>query len=49
MKWIATIAIAAEGQVFCFDPAQPYMLYTVLKRTKEVIVGRVSMPAGGAR
>ncbi|MSU25336.1 MAG: cycloisomerase [Opitutus sp.] len=49
MKWIATIPISAEGQAFCFDPTQPDMLYTVLKRTKEVIVGRVRLPAGGAR
>jgi hypothetical protein len=49
MKWIATIAISAEGQAFCFDPTQPGILYSILKRTKEVIVGRVRTPAGGAR
>ena len=44
MKWIATIPISAEGQAFVFDPTQPDILYTVLKRTKEVIVGRVKHP-----
>ena len=44
MKWIATLPITAEGQAFCFAPEQPEMLYTVLKRTKEVIVGRVTVP-----
>lgn len=44
MKWIATIPISAEGQAFCFDPNQPDILYTVLKRAKEVIVGRVKVP-----
>lgn len=43
MKWIATIAISAEGQAFCFDPTEPDMLYTILKR-REVIVGRVRTP-----
>jgi hypothetical protein len=44
MNWIATIAFPSEGQAFSFDPAQPDLLYSVLKRTKEVIVGRVRHP-----
>ncbi|KAB2919186.1 MAG: hypothetical protein F9K30_17545 [Dechloromonas sp.] len=47
MKWVATVPISAEGQAFCFDPHQTDILYTVLKRTNEIIVGRVRHP--GAR
>ena len=44
LKWIATIPMPAEGQAFCFDPTQSDSLYSVLKRSKEVIVGRVTEP-----
>jgi hypothetical protein len=46
MKWIATIPIPSEGQAFCWDPQNPGVLYSILKKTKEVIVGRVTMPRG---
>ncbi len=45
LRWVATVPIPAEGQAFCWDPAEPGVLYTVLKRTREVIVGRVRRPA----
>jgi hypothetical protein len=44
MRWVATFPIPAEGQAFSFDPQQPDLLYTVLRRTGEVIVGRVHRP-----
>jgi len=44
MKWIATIPFPSEGQAFCWDPHEAGVLYSVLKRTKEVIVGRVTRP-----
>lgn len=44
MKWIATLPIPAEGQAFCWDPVQRDLLYCILKRTKEVLVGRVTKP-----
>ena len=44
LKWIATIPFPSEGQAFCWDPTDPGVLYSVLKRSKEVIVGRVSVP-----
>jgi hypothetical protein len=44
MRWIATVPIPAEGQAFGWDPDEPEMLYTILKRTREVIVGRVKRP-----
>lgn len=47
MRWVATFPIPAEGQAFAFDPAAPDLLYVVLRRTTEVIVGRVHHPIGG--
>lgn len=44
MKWIATIPFPSEGQAFCWDPFEPGTLYSILRRTREVIVGRVTMP-----
>jgi hypothetical protein len=44
LEWIATIQIPSEGQAFAWDPSDPHLLYSVLKRTKEVIVGRVTLP-----
>jgi hypothetical protein len=44
MRWIATVPIPAEGQAFGWDPDEPEVLYTILKRTREVIVGRVTRP-----
>jgi len=44
LKWLATVPIPAEGQAFAWDHTEPGMLYCVLKRTKEVIVGRVTSP-----
>ena len=44
MKWIATIPFPSEGQAVCWDPHEAGVLYSVLKRTKEVIVGRVTRP-----
>jgi hypothetical protein len=44
LKWIATIPFPSEGQAFCFAPEEPSHLYSILKRTKEVIVGRVTVP-----
>jgi hypothetical protein len=45
LRWVATIPIPAEGQAFAWDPAAPGMLYAILKRKREVIVGRVDVPA----
>lgn len=49
MKWIATIPITAEGQAFCFDPGEPGVIYTIFRKTKEVVVGRVKGPEGGSK
>ena len=44
LKWIATVPITAEGQAFGWDPADQEVLYTIHKRNREVIVGRVKAP-----
>jgi hypothetical protein len=43
MRWVATFPIPAEGQAFAFDPGDG-LLYAVLRRTREVVVGRVHHP-----
>lgn len=45
LKWIATIPITTEGQAFGWDPAHPEILYTIGRRQREVIVGRVTVPS----
>ena len=44
LKWIATVPITAEGQAFGWDPADAGLLYTIGRKTHEVIVGRVIAP-----
>lgn len=44
LRWIATVPIPAEGQAFAWDPVERGVLYTILRRTKEVMVGRVTAP-----
>jgi hypothetical protein len=44
LRWLATVAVAAEGQAFCWDPKEPGVLYTLVRSTREVVVGRVIAP-----
>lgn len=44
MRWIATIPFPSEGQAFCWDPVNPDQLYSIQRKTREVIVGRVTVP-----
>jgi len=44
LTWIATLPIPAEGQAFGWDQADPMVLHLILKRTREVITGRLTMP-----
>ncbi len=39
---VDTISIPAEGQAFAWDPTDPWVMWSILKRTHEVIVGRVT-------
>jgi len=42
LEWIDTIEISAPGQAFAWDPSEPGLLYAIERRTREVIVSRVS-------
>lgn len=42
LEWVDTLRISAEGQAFSWDQSESGVLYTILKRTREVIIGRVS-------
>jgi hypothetical protein len=44
LKWVATIPITTEGQAFGWDPSESGVLYTIGRKTREVIVGRVTAP-----
>lgn len=41
LKWVDTIAIPAEGQAFDWDATEPWVFWCLLKRTREIIVGRI--------
>jgi len=43
LQAIGRIPIRAEGQAFAFDPSDPTLVYTVLKRTGEVIIERITL------
>lgn len=45
LKWVDTIPIPAEGQAFDWDPTDPWVLWSVLKKNREVIVGRIDPPS----
>jgi hypothetical protein len=41
MEWVGTIEMSPEGQAFAFDPNDPSVLWGIIKRTREVVVGRL--------
>jgi outer membrane protein assembly factor BamB len=43
LEVIGRVPIQAEGQAFAFDPEDPRLVYTILKRTREVIVERLTL------
>ena len=45
LEAVTAIPVSAEGQAFAWDPAEPGVLHMILKRTREIIIGRVSLPA----
>lgn len=44
LTWIATVPIKAEGQSFGWDAREPGMFYSIGRKKREVIVGRVTAP-----
>ena len=41
LQYFGAIEIRAEGQAFCFDRADEWKLYSILKSEREVIVSRI--------
>jgi len=41
-RWTGTIPMSAAGQAFAWDRSEPGILYSIQRKTKEVIVSRVS-------
>lgn len=44
LKWVATIPITAQGQAFSWDPVEPGVIYTLSKKDRNILVGRVTHP-----
>jgi len=42
LQWNATIPISASGQAFAWDPVEPGILYSISRKTQEVIVSRIT-------
>jgi hypothetical protein len=47
LTWIGTIAIPAEGQAFAWDPVETGVIHLILKRTRQIITGRIRLLAPG--
>jgi len=48
LAWRDTIEISAAGQAFAWDRKDPGILYSIMRKTKEVIVSRVSAGAAAS-
>lgn len=48
LRWTATVPVLAEGQAFAWDPAERGVIHLILKRTREIITGRVHLAGDGA-
>ena len=42
MELVDTIPISAQGQAFAFDPTDGNVLYSISRKTQEVIVSRIT-------
>lgn len=49
MEWVATLPMQGAGQAFAWDPDDPTLFYSIIKRERQVIVSRLITPeaAGG--
>jgi len=43
LEWVDLIPIPSEGQAFAFDPHHPGRIYSILRRTREIIIGEIRM------
>jgi outer membrane protein assembly factor BamB len=44
LEWTDTIPITAAGQAFVWDPVQPGTFYSILRKSKEVIISKITPP-----
>ncbi len=44
LEWLAAISISAHGQAFAWDRAQEGVLYSIARKSHEVIVSRITSP-----
>ncbi|MBL9216677.1 MAG: hypothetical protein JNG83_14460 [Opitutaceae bacterium] len=44
LRWVATIPVTAQGQAFAWDPDEPEIFYSLSKKGRTVLVGRVTPP-----
>lgn len=42
VRWVATVPFESEGQAFAWDESRPGLLYSIQRRTKEVLVSRLA-------
>ena len=42
--WLGALPVSAPGQAFAWDPAVPGQVFGIERKTREVILGRVSGP-----
>jgi hypothetical protein len=42
--WLGALPVSAPGQAFAWDPSQPGLVFGIERKTREVIVGRVTGP-----
>lgn len=41
-RWEGTVAFVSAGQAFAWDPARPQELYSIQRKTKEIVVSRLA-------
>jgi hypothetical protein len=41
-KWVGSVGFVSRGQAFAWDPGRPQELYSIQRKTREVIVSRLS-------
>ena len=41
-RWVGSVGFVSRGQAFAWDPGRPQELYSIQRKTKEVIVSRLS-------
>ena len=41
-RWLGTVGFVSRGQAFAWDPTRPQELYSIQRKTREVVVSRLS-------